>query len=97
MSSPLIVSSPILGDTKNVEGFAKLDTTFVKNAAITMHYKFDTNMKNVTRLSQTKSIMTINNLFPGPRIIDREGDRLVIKVVNHVQYNTSLHWYETNR
>ncbi|KAM3325651.1 hypothetical protein P3S67_000776 [Capsicum chacoense] len=30
--------------------------------------------------------------FPGPRIIAREGDRLVIKVVNNVQYNVTIHW-----
>ncbi|MBA0572231.1 hypothetical protein Golob_002588, partial [Gossypium lobatum] len=27
----------------------------------------------------------------GPRIIAREDDRLIIKVVNHVQYNATLH------
>lgn len=50
-------------------------------------------MQNFTRLCQTKSIVTVNGQFPGPRIIAREGDRVVIKVVNHVQYNVSLHWY----
>jgi len=49
-------------------------------------------MQNFTRLCQTKSIVTVNGRFPGPRIIAREGDRVVIKVVNHVQYNVSLHW-----
>lgn len=51
-------------------------------------------MKNVTRLCQTKSIVTVNGQLPGPRIIAREGDRLLIKVVNHVKYNVTLHWYE---
>ncbi|KAG8500829.1 hypothetical protein CXB51_002949 [Gossypium anomalum] len=112
MSLPLIVSSPILGDSKNVggftrfgefanlRGFAKLgkfikcaycmnghlatkksSTLFFQILTIskphhgfhfsqiphlqsTIHYKFDTKMKNVTRLYQTKSIITINNLFP---------------------------------
>lgn len=53
-------------------------------------------MQNVTRLCQTKSIVTVNGQFPGPRIIAREGDRLLIKVVNHVQYNVTIHWYETS-
>jgi laccase len=52
-------------------------------------------LQNVTRLCQTKSIVTVNGQFPGPRIIAREGDRLLIKVVNHVQYNITLHWYDT--
>ncbi|KAM7526362.1 hypothetical protein LguiA_016264 [Lonicera macranthoides] len=50
-------------------------------------------LQNVTRLCHTKSIVTVNGRFPGPRIIAREGDRLVIKVVNHVQNNISIHWH----
>ncbi|XP_022746355.1 laccase-17-like [Durio zibethinus] len=69
------------------------EMAFAKHAAITRHYKFDIKMQNVTRLCQTKNIVTINGQFPGPRIIAREGDRLVVKVVNHVQYNVSLHWH----
>lgn len=49
-------------------------------------------MQNVTRLCQTKSIVTVNGKFPGPRIIAREGDRLEIRVVNHVKYNVTIHW-----
>ncbi|KAJ6728072.1 MULTI-COPPER OXIDASE [Salix koriyanagi] len=61
--------------------------------AITRHYKFDVMLQNVTRLCHTKSIVTVNGKFPGPRIVAREGDRLVIKVVNHVQNNISIHWH----
>lgn len=50
-------------------------------------------LQNVTRLCQTKSIVTVNGQFPGPRIIAREGDRLAIKVTNHVPYNVTIHWY----
>ncbi|XP_016488014.2 laccase-4-like [Nicotiana tabacum] len=64
-----------------------------KHGGITRHYKFNIQMQNMTRLCQTKSIVTVNGQFPGPRIIAREGDRLVIKVVNHVQYNVTIHWH----
>ncbi|XP_059463157.1 laccase-17-like [Corylus avellana] len=64
-----------------------------KHAGITRHYKFDIKLQNVTRLCQTKSIVTVNGQFPGPRIIAREGDRILIKVVNHVQNNITLHWH----
>lgn len=37
--------------------------------------------------------MTVNGEFPGPTIEAREGDRLVIKVTNHVKYNVSIHWH----
>ncbi|MCH99618.1 laccase-17-like, partial [Trifolium medium] len=48
--------------------------------------------ENVKRLCHTKSIVTVNGQFPGPRIVAREGDHLIIKVVNHVQNNISIHW-----
>ncbi|KAL0347325.1 UNVERIFIED_CONTAM: Laccase-17 [Sesamum calycinum] len=64
-----------------------------KHSGITRHYKFDIKMQNVTRLCQTKSIVTVNGQFPGPTITAREGDRLLVKVVNNVQYNVSIHWH----
>ncbi|KAL3717156.1 hypothetical protein ACJRO7_008697 [Eucalyptus globulus] len=64
-----------------------------KHGGVTRHYKFDIKMQNVTRLCQTKSIVTVNGQLPGPRIIAREGDRLLIKVVNNVQYNVTIHWH----
>ncbi|KAK9127068.1 hypothetical protein Syun_015865 [Stephania yunnanensis] len=54
---------------------------------IVRHYKLDIELKNVTRLCRTRSIPIVNGQFPGPRIVAREGDRLVIKVVNHIPNN----------
>ncbi|MED6134456.1 Lactose Permease [Stylosanthes scabra] len=61
--------------------------------AITRHYTFDVRLQNVTRLCHTKSMVTVNGSFPGPPIYAREGDRLVIKVINNVNNNVSLHWH----
>ncbi|KAK8536188.1 hypothetical protein V6N13_009564 [Hibiscus sabdariffa] len=60
---------------------------------ITRHYKFDVKLHNVTRLCHTRSIVSVNGQFPGPRIVAREGDQLLIKVVNHVPNNISIHWH----
>ncbi|XVF68659.1 hypothetical protein PTKIN_Ptkin11bG0019200 [Pterospermum kingtungense] len=60
---------------------------------ITRHYKFDIKLHNVTRLCHTKSIVSVNGQFPGPRVVAREGDRLLIKLVNHVSDNISIHWH----
>ncbi|KAF5179017.1 Laccase [Thalictrum thalictroides] len=57
------------------------------------HYKFNVVMNNTTRLCATKPIVTINGKFPGPTIYAREDDTLLIKVVNHVKYNMSIHWH----
>lgn len=64
-----------------------------KEGGITRHYTFDIKLQNVTRLCHTKSMVTVNGQFPGPRIVTREGDRLVIKVVNHVANNITIHWH----
>ncbi|GMH28941.1 hypothetical protein Nepgr_030784 [Nepenthes gracilis] len=64
-----------------------------KNETIIRHYKFDIVMQNVTRLCHTKSIVTVNGKFPGPRIIAREGDRLLIRVTNHISDNITIHWH----
>ncbi|KAL2488907.1 Laccase-17 [Forsythia ovata] len=50
-------------------------------------------LHNVTRLCHSKRMLTVNGKFPGPRVIAREGDRVVIKVVNHVSNNVSFHWH----
>ncbi|KAH0632177.1 hypothetical protein KY289_037709 [Solanum tuberosum] len=57
------------------------------------HYKFNVVMKNTTRLCSSKSIVTVNGKFPGPTVYAREGDNVLIKVVNHVKYNVSIHWH----
>lgn len=49
-------------------------------------------MRNITRLCSTKPTVTVNGKFPGPTIYAREDDTLLIKVVNQVRYNLSIHW-----
>jgi laccase len=46
-------------------------------------------MKNVTRLCETKSIVTVNGRFPGSNIVAREGDRVVVKGNTYV-YNFTI-------
>ncbi|MQL73785.1 hypothetical protein Taro_006135 [Colocasia esculenta] len=50
-------------------------------------------MKNTTRLCATKPIVTVNGEFPGPTLYAREDDTVLVKVVNHVQYNVTIHWH----
>ncbi|XP_015873987.3 laccase-2-like [Ziziphus jujuba] len=64
-----------------------------KHTGVTRHYKFEIKLKNVTRLCHTKSVVAVNGKFPGPRVVAREGDRLVVKVVNLVPYNITIHWH----
>ncbi|XP_021715477.1 laccase-4-like [Chenopodium quinoa] len=57
------------------------------------HYKFNVVLKNHTRLCSTKQIVTVNGKYPGPTIVAREDDTVLVKVVNHVKYNLSIHWH----
>ncbi|XP_020244421.1 laccase-17-like [Asparagus officinalis] len=59
----------------------------------TRHYKFHIRRANVTRLCHTKSIVTVNGQYPGPKIVAREGDRVIVEVFNHVKDNVTLHWH----
>ena len=47
----------------------------------------------VKRLCKAHNIITVNGQFPGPTIEVKNGDTLVINVVNRARYNVTLHWY----
>ncbi|XP_062210759.1 laccase-10 [Phragmites australis] len=59
----------------------------------TRYYTFNVTLTNVTRLCNTRAIPTVNGKFPGPKIVTREGDRVVVKVVNNVKDNVTIHWH----
>jgi laccase len=68
-----------------------------KGVAINVATAMQVQMTNVTRLCSSKSIVTVNGQFPGPTVFAREGDLVVVRVVNHVPYNMSIHWYVRTR
>ncbi|CAI9779058.1 unnamed protein product [Fraxinus pennsylvanica] len=80
---------------KNVRLFGVFAALLLPEFAfcMTRHYKFNIVQHNVTRLCHTKSIFSVNGRFPGPRIVAREGDQLLVKVVNHVSNNITIHWH----
>ncbi|GMN47912.1 hypothetical protein TIFTF001_017075 [Ficus carica] len=57
------------------------------------NYKFNVVTRNTTRLCASKPIVTVNGKFPGPTLYAREDDTVLVKVVNHVKYNVSIHWH----
>ncbi|KAM5560158.1 laccase-17-like [Rosa sericea] len=59
----------------------------------TRHYIFNIKYHNVTRLCSTRRIISVNGKFPGPRLVAREGDQVLIKVVNRIKENVTIHWH----
>ncbi|KAF5750858.1 hypothetical protein HS088_TW03G01198 [Tripterygium wilfordii] len=55
-------------------------------------YTFNVVMKNTTRLCSSKPIVTVNGKFPGPTLYAREDDTVLVRVINKVKYNVSIHW-----
>ncbi|KAL5226292.1 hypothetical protein ABZP36_014557 [Zizania latifolia] len=72
---------------------ATLMLLVVQAQGITRHYDFNVQMVNVTRLCATKSMVTVNGQCPGPELVAREGDRVVVRVTNNVAHNITLHWH----
>ncbi|XP_038697404.1 laccase-4-like isoform X2 [Tripterygium wilfordii] len=56
-------------------------------------YTFNVVMKNTTRLCSSKPIVTVNGKFPGPTLYAREDDTVLVRVINKVKYNVSIHWH----
>nr|GEU71732.1 laccase-11-like [Tanacetum cinerariifolium] len=73
--------------------FGFLSLVCLQTEAATKKYQFDVQVSNVSRLCQAKPIVTVNGQFPGPTIYARDGDRVMINVSNHAQYNMSIHWH----
>ncbi|XP_004506788.1 laccase-4 [Cicer arietinum] len=56
-------------------------------------YKFHVVAKNISRLCSSKSIVTVNGEFPGPTLYAREDDTVLVRVVNKVNHNITIHWH----
>ncbi|KAH7423596.1 hypothetical protein KP509_12G063000 [Ceratopteris richardii] len=56
-------------------------------------FNFKVQYANATRLCHTKSLVTINGQFPGPTMYVREGDTVIVKVQNRIDYNVTIHWH----
>ncbi|KAG2241609.1 hypothetical protein Bca52824_096408 [Brassica carinata] len=62
-------------------------------SAATRIYQFKVQTKRLTRLCQTKEIVTINGKFPGLAITAQEDDNIVVNVINMTPYNATIHWH----
>ncbi|KAH6837194.1 laccase 3 [Perilla frutescens var. hirtella] len=61
--------------------------------AETHYHQFVVQATPVKRLCRTRNIITVNGQFPGPALEARDGDTLVVKVINSARYNVTIHWH----
>ncbi|GAB4845217.1 hypothetical protein Ancab_038628 [Ancistrocladus abbreviatus] len=57
------------------------------------YYDFVLKENNFTRLCETKSILTVNDSFPGPVIRVHKGDTVYVNVHNQGYYGVTIHWH----
>ncbi|KAG2335024.1 hypothetical protein Bca52824_006204 [Brassica carinata] len=64
----------------------------IATAAIVEHV-FQVKSVVVKPLCKEQMIPTVNGSLPGPTINVREGDTLVVHVINNLTYNITIHWH----
>ncbi|KAF7843995.1 laccase-6 [Senna tora] len=59
----------------------------------TRFYDFKVQTKKVTKLCNSKDIVTVNGMFPGPVVYAQEDDRIIVRVTNKTPFNVTVHWH----
>ncbi|XP_057519323.1 laccase-6 [Amaranthus tricolor] len=59
----------------------------------THFYDFKVQMSRVTKLCNTKDIVTVNGMYPGPVLYAQEDQNVAVKVTNESPYNITIHWH----
>ncbi|KAM5562142.1 hypothetical protein ABKV19_017388 [Rosa sericea] len=57
------------------------------------YYDFVLREMNFTRLCSTKSMLVVNDSFPGPVIRVQKGDTVYVNVQNQGDYDLTIHWH----
>ncbi|XP_024178777.2 laccase-14 [Rosa chinensis] len=57
------------------------------------YYDFVLKEANFTRLCNTKSMLVVNDSFPGPTIRVQKGDTVYVNVQNQGDYGLTIHWH----
>ncbi|KAK4849849.1 hypothetical protein QYF36_001375 [Acer negundo] len=66
---------------------------FCKAEGAIRHYDFVVKESNFTRLCSTKSMLAVNDSFPGPEIHVHKGDTVFVNVHNQGTYGVTIHWH----
>ncbi|KAJ4957362.1 hypothetical protein NE237_014145 [Protea cynaroides] len=64
-----------------------------KSTMTTRFYDFKVQTMRITKLCESKDIITINKMFPGPVVYAQEDDRVIVNVTNETPHNITIHWH----
>ncbi|CAG8526683.1 474_t:CDS:2 [Diversispora eburnea] len=59
----------------------------------TRYYEFELTKKKLSPDGFERVVWSVNKQYPGPLIIANKGDRLVIKVINNLEEESTIHWH----
>ncbi|ERN09615.1 hypothetical protein AMTRI_Chr08g202660 [Amborella trichopoda] len=58
-----------------------------------VEHTFKVGNLSVSPLCKKRVVVAVNDRFPGPTIRVREGDTLIVHVINDSPYNITIHWH----
>nr|XP_029153717.1 laccase-7 isoform X2 [Arachis hypogaea] len=73
-------------------GFLLLTSSLLLALSSTVEYTFNIENTSMQRLCHEESIVVVNGSLPGPTIDVREGDTVIVHVLNQSPYNITIHW-----
>ncbi|KAJ8753901.1 hypothetical protein K2173_000155 [Erythroxylum novogranatense] len=62
-------------------------------SAAVVDYTFEVKNLTIQRLCSQQVVTAVNGSVPGPTLNVREGDTLVVHVINKSSYNMTIHWH----
>ncbi|GKU90803.1 hypothetical protein SLEP1_g4754 [Rubroshorea leprosula] len=65
----------------------------VRAQATAVEYNFVVEQANFTKFCETRSILTVNGMFPGPEIRVLKGQTVHVNVQNDAGYGITIHWH----
>ncbi|GJJ76294.1 iron transport multicopper oxidase [Entomortierella parvispora] len=65
----------------------------ISSTPTTRYYDWIISRQNIAPDGLMRPMLLVNGMFPGPLVEANTGDRIVVKVTNHLTVGTALHWH----
>ena len=65
----------------------------ISSIPTTRNYDWTISQQDIAPDGLVRPMLLVNGMFPGPLVEANTGDRIVVKVTNHLTVGTALHWH----